>query len=412
VTLAWQQAASEDHVFGLFRTGVNQACGANPVACVDPKSAPTGKHTFPSLAAGNYYVITQAFEKRGQGPVSVTLSTPSLHEICNNGIDDNGNGLIDCADAECVNDPNCVAQECKPDFNVGALVVNGPARSVTFDTKAADVENDLTCQGAPGGKDVVVRFTLAEPAGILLRWDQTGDHVVGLLHTPPPGLQCDAAAIECYDPSGRPQDEVAFTEKPAGDYELIFKALKPGDEGHVDAQLSAYRTRPVELCHNGIDDDGNGLIDCADPACKGVAGCSGPFCMPDQQLGDLTVGEARTVTLDVAHNGVAGYQATCAQGGGKGMVVQLTVPKGGSNGGFGLGFDCKQTGDQVLDLFAAGGPRDACDVNQLTCADPKTLPFGCGYVVPNLQPGTYNVVAEGFQAGSEGSVNLTLSVQD
>ena len=32
----------------------------------------------------------------------------------------------------------------------------------------------------------------------------------------------------------------------------------------------------------------------------------------------------------------------------------------------------------VVDLFAAGGPRDACDVNELVCADPKTLPFGCG----------------------------------
>ena len=60
LTLAWQQAKGEDNVFGLFRAGINQACGANPVDCVDPKEAPTGTHTFPSLAAGHYYVITQA----------------------------------------------------------------------------------------------------------------------------------------------------------------------------------------------------------------------------------------------------------------------------------------------------------------------------------------------------------------
>jgi hypothetical protein len=29
----------------------------------------------------------------------------------------------------------------------------------------------------------------------------------------------------------------------------------------------------MEQCHNGVDDDGNGLIDCADPACASDMGC-------------------------------------------------------------------------------------------------------------------------------------------
>src|SRR6185503_15626928 len=93
-------------------------------------------------------------------------------------------------------------------------------------------------------------------------------------------------------------------------------------------------------------------------------------------------------------------------------VVQFTVDAAGAQGGIGVGFDCNQTGDQVIDLDVAGGPRDACDVNELVCADPKTLPFGCGYEVPNLQPGTYNVIVEAFTPGSEGTMNLTLSIVD
>jgi hypothetical protein len=92
------------------------------------------------------------------------------------------------------------------------------------------------------------------------------------------------------------------------------------------------------------------------------------------------------------------------------MVVQLTIPTVGGSGGVGIGFDCTETGDQVIDLFAAGGPRDPCDKNELVCADPNTLPFGCGYEVPNLQPGTYNVIVQGFQSGTEGDMQLTLSV--
>src|SRR5262249_8534601 len=157
-----------------------------------------------------------------------------------------------------------------------------------------------------------------EAAGILLTWSQTGDHVVALMHTPPPGDPCDADPIECYDPSKRPSGEVAWPNQPAGDYLFIFKATRPGSEGHIDAQISAYQTRPVELCHNGIDDNNNGLIDCADPECFGVAGCSGPYCMPDVQLGAMSVGESRTISLDTS-TGISSYHVSCAQGGGKGV---------------------------------------------------------------------------------------------
>jgi hypothetical protein len=412
VVLSFTQSTGEDHVFGLFAAGVNQTCGANPVACYDPKSATMGTHTFQSLAPGEYYLISQPFEKAGQGPLSVTLSTATQMEICNNGIDDNGNGLIDCADSECVTAPNCINNECMPDFNVGALVVNAPGKSVSFDTTGATPNNNLTCEGAKGGGDVVVQFTLKQTAGILLNWDQLGDHVVGLMNAPNPGQPCDANQLSCYDPSGRTSDEVTWDNMPAGTYDFIFKALKPGDEGHIDATISAYTDRPQELCHNGIDDDGNGLIDCADPACVGVAGCSAPFCQPDVQLGQMSVGDQQTVNLNIQQNGQLGYKTSCSRGGGKGMVVQLTVPSAGGSGGVGLGFECSETGDQVLDLFAAGGPRDTCDVNEMVCADPKTLPFGCGYEIPNLQPGTYNVIVQGFESGTEGTMQLTLSVLD
>jgi hypothetical protein len=406
VVLTYSQGKGEDHVFGIFAAGTNQTCGANPIenACYDPKSAATGSHTYLIGRAGEYYVITQPFEPAGQGPVTVTLSTAcaSSIEICNNGIDDNCDGLIDCADPQCFSSPSCVNEECKPDFNVGAIVVDAPGKTVSFDTRTADVENNITCEATPGGTDVVVRFTLKETAGILLNWDQTGDHVVGLMRTPPSGLPCDADQISCYDPSARTMDNVAWPEQPAGDYLFIFKATKPGQGGHIDATISAFHER--QMCTNPVD--------CAKPECFGVNGCTGPYCMPDVQLGQLSVGQARTVNLDVATRGIVGYRTSCAMGGGKGMVVQLTVPTPGQSGGFGIGFDCTETGDQVIDLFAQTAPRDLCDAHERVCADPMSLPFGCGYEVPNLQPGTYNVIVEAFNASSAGSMNLTLSIVD
>ena len=38
-----------------------------------------------------------------------------------------------------------------------------------------------------------------------------------------------------------------------------------------------YCAHAQEICGNGIDDDGNGLIDCYDPACAGSSACTGSF---------------------------------------------------------------------------------------------------------------------------------------
>ncbi|HEY1586107.1 MAG TPA: hypothetical protein VGH63_10510, partial [Polyangia bacterium] len=187
-----------------------------------------------------------------------------------------------------------------------------------------------------------------------------------------------------------------------GDYLLIFKATKPGEEGHVDATLSAFQTR-VPSCGNPTD--------CADPSCFGNPNCF-QFCSPNVQLGNMDVGEARTVDLNIAQDGIAGYDTTCAKGGAKGVVVQLTIADGGSMGGAGLSVDCTETGDHVIDLFTQTAPRDVCDKNELVCADPKSLPFGCGYEIPNLEVGTYNVIVEGYEPGSEGTMHLTLGLVD
>jgi hypothetical protein len=46
---------------------------------------------------------------------------------------------------------------------------------------------------------------------------------------------------------------------------------------------TAVAQKPVEICDNGIDDDGNKLVDCADPACakdpacQKATGCSPGF---------------------------------------------------------------------------------------------------------------------------------------
>jgi hypothetical protein len=403
VRLDFQQPAGAAHVISIERAGFGQACDANPVTCLKVGEASTFTHTFSGLPAGTYYIIVQSYPGT-QGATTVRLSTGHGSEICDNGVDDDGNGLVDCADQACVNAPNCLTEECKPELNLGAIIVDAPAKTADFDTRTTSNRYHPTCAGSSTGNDYVVRFTLHETAGVLVQWTQSNgsDHVITIFRTPPPGIACDSSQMSCYYPGGAPGGTVAFSPRPAGDYLFIFKAIQSGAEGPMHISVSAFKNRQQEICNNGIDDDGNGLTDCDDPACYGVGTCKPPICLPDDDLGDFIWGTQRSVSVDVT-TGTTYYTAKCAKGGGKSKVlrVRLTQPMG-------LGYSCDETGSQVFQLTQQIQPLDACDANPVNCADPSVLPFGCNFVMPNLQPGVYNVLVDAFAPGDEGTVNLTL----
>jgi hypothetical protein len=399
------QSAGAAHVVSVFRAGVDQACDQNLVNCFRLGQATSGTRTLPALGAGTYWVVVQSFAGT-QGTVNVTLSTGKsiTPEICNNGKDDDGNGLIDCADLACKNDPNCVTRECVPDFNAGALVPGAAGQTFTFNTNNFSDRYHPVCAGTSEGKDVAIRFTLHETATVNLSWNQaSGDHFFTLASTPPPGQSCDANALRCFYPGNSRTGTVSYAPRPPGDYLFIFKPVQAGSEGQLTVTLFVTADRGTEICNNGIDDDGDGLVDCDDPDCSGVGDCREPICTPDVDLGDFDFGTTRSTNLDL-RNAPDLYTTVCAKGDGKERVVRVNLLKV-----MALGVNCTETGDQVIELTQQVNPLDACDLHNWRCVDPRIFPSGCNWYFPNLQPGKYNLIVEAFQAGSEGTVDLTLT---
>ena len=70
-----------------------------------------------------------------------------------------------------------------------------------------------------------------------------------------------------------------------------------GGRGSGGSGGSACQPAPAELCFNGIDDDCDGLADCADPACSSVA-----VCVPADQAFSLGI------TIDASSDCPIGYQ--------------------------------------------------------------------------------------------------------
>jgi len=403
VRVDFKQGTTSAHAVGLFRAGANQRCDRNPVdMCIPAGDDQTAGRTYSALAPGVYYVIVESYPNL-RGPTTVTLSTGTVAtpEICANGKDDDQNGLTDCQDAVCRNDASCVGSQCNPDLNVGTLIVDGPARAVTANLTTASNDYQSTCSaGMPGG-DVAIGLTLAEAAGLQVEFQQSGRSIFALYRMPGPGLACDADQRSCAF-EDEAANAVAFVNLPAGRYVFIVKAQN-GRAGTINLRLSAFSGRGVEICGNGIDDDTNGLTDCDDPVCFGVAGCPAPACMPDQDLGSFSWGTRRTVMVDTRTGGTL-YPTSCSRGTGKEKVLRVNLTQPMS-----LAHDCTDGGSHVLALARQVQPLDACDETEIVCVDPAVLPFGCGYAIPELQPGPYNVIVQAFQAGNEGIVNLTLT---
>jgi hypothetical protein len=403
VKLDFTQPTGAAHVVALYRAGVGQTCDQNLVDCLRVGDQSKASQTYSHLAAGNYWLIVQSFNG-ATGSTSITLSTgqTTTTEVCNNGKDDDGDGAIDCADLDCRTASTCPS--CVADINLGAVVVGDPAKTFVVDTTTGSNRYHPSCAGTSTGKDVVVRLTTKATVGLLINTSQTGDHAYAVFEAPSAGLACDHHENGCHYLAGRSSVRTTWGPFAAGEYLIIFKPITEGKEGQINVSISAWAETGMEICNNDIDDDGNNLVDCDDPACADTVSCTAPMCQPDDNLGTIAVGESKILTVNLT-TATRTFNTECGKGDGYGRVYRLNLPQG-----MGLGVSCTQTGRQILQLSPQISPLDPCDSPAVNCNDPMnpTYPFGCSYIIPSVQPGDYNFIVHALAKGDEGQVNLTL----
>jgi hypothetical protein len=192
-------------------------------------------------------------------------------EICNNGLDDNHDGNIDCADPECFNNPLCVLQH--DSCGTALPIVNSGAATYTGDTTGHVSGAKGSCGGDAG--EAVFFFTLSVPTKVHL--DSIGTIFDSTLYVRK-GACKSGKEVGCDDDSG-------------GDHAAVldFTLLYPGtyfvflDGYTVDPNLGAnegpyalnvdFVQNPPEVCDDGIDNDGDHYVDCADPDCLSAPHC-------------------------------------------------------------------------------------------------------------------------------------------
>lgn len=196
---------------------------------------------------------------------TMTAAAPKLDlapETCDDGIDNNADRQIDCDDPQCADAAFCQPEPADDDLSNTTVVAipdnNLEGISSTIDVSTAGVvakvtvEVDITHSFA---SDLVVSLVAPDGTEAVLR-KNTGVGVENL--------------SEVYTPVEMINATVA------GTWTLKVADTVAEDEGTLNAWSLSFDVSDVplaEVCDDGEDNLGNGLVDCADPACAGEAIC-------------------------------------------------------------------------------------------------------------------------------------------
>jgi len=260
--------------------------GSDNITEIDANAQPGWTTTaVPTYARGN----CQPTGNTETAPFSGLLDPAPAPEICDNGIDDNDNGLVDCEDPQCDGfvdgATSCGVGACA---STGNLVCSTPDQidnCTPGDPQAEGPFNDVSCSdGIDNDCDGLTDsadLDCAEPQEICD--NGFDDNLNGLTDCEDP--QCDnfvygptTCGVGACSASG--QDvcqtpdivDTCQPGTPGGEGPFSDATCEDGIDNDCDGLADAADPdceAPPEVCDNGVDDNGNGLVDCADPQCDG-----------------------------------------------------------------------------------------------------------------------------------------------
>ncbi len=247
----------------------------------DAAVAPTGSDNY---QIGDSDAIAQGYCNNFAPPnctgVMRLVITYGTAEICTNGLDDDGDGNIDCADSECASVEPCKETNCS-----NSLDGDGDGLADCQDPDCTDSPScpELCDNGLDDDADGAVDCADSECTPIEPCIETVCDD----------GLDGDNdTLIDCQDPN--------CTNSPLCP-EDCANTLDDDADGLTDCAdpecfCNASCTPPQEDCDNNIDEDCDGLIDCADPQCSEHTACKEFAC--NDGIDNDTDGQTDCADLD------------------------------------------------------------------------------------------------------------------
>ena len=225
-------------------------------------------------------------------PMCVPTGTEADPMSCADGRDNDCDGQTDCADMFCVPQPVCSAPP-PNDTCARPTVVSVPSSTMG---NLDGARNDFTpvtvgfpgCQGGAGA-DVVYVFRVTRAATITIdTLGSTFDTVLYVRREP-----CQTGTqVACNDDASGVSSRVSFAATP-GVYYAFVDGFSAQSRGNFVLNIAEGATR--EICNNLVDDDGDRIVDCADPDCAMDPACR---CIPTPETTDMACSDGRDNDCD------------------------------------------------------------------------------------------------------------------
>jgi hypothetical protein len=356
---------------------------------------------------------------------SVTVTFEG-YENCSNGVDDNGDDLVDCADPQCPLDSACGAnglvcsgtQQCNKCTAAAGVAIEPSGETSCGDGADNDcdglidcADNDcaaVTCATAGGSAGVcdagacVCDKTETRETTCGDGKDNDCDNLIDCADPDCLGKICDGNGKVCPGPApstcgvcltGSTETAAQCGDGKDNDCDGLVDCYDPNCQpaGATPGQAcNAYGGRCIltsgvpscgcstgatteTSCQGGTDDDCDGLIDCADPDCQpSASGVAGPVCGPNgRACTSAGACECPGGTVELCDNYDAAGQAVDDNCDGRANCQDFscrpTVPGG-------VGEDCSPVGSYGMACDATGacactGNGGTTEVAELSCAD-------------------------------------------
>lgn len=323
-------------------------------------------------------------------------------EVCDNGVDDDKDGLVDCSDADCASSTLCQASCCFDTIGnrcVTACCQNGVclgncvcgagwcskcaatgAESSCTDGADNDADGFIDCKDPDCAKDPACAVAATEICNNGLDDDADG--------------KTDCADSDCStDPVACPVccfDTIANSCVGS----CCSNNVCLGNCFCSNAVCSTCGSTTPEVCDNGVDDDKDGLVDCKDSDCASNTKCQN--CITTSPTGCCYPTCAAGQTLECLGANICGYPCSCVTKGDAGTPTPTN-----DGGSVNIGNWYSTCGDPVCRGYTGGSgypkctpvqmagepcgpvgtkcdPQDSCNA-LLVCAtsDPKQQAGGC-----------------------------------
>jgi hypothetical protein len=192
---------------------------------------------------------------------------PICAELCGDGVDNNDDGLVDCLDVGCAGSALCPPTSCaNPEPLLGSF-------SGQLAMRASEI--GLSCAaGSMTGAEAIYALDATQTGSVCIGVHTDGFEPAlavfqgGCAQTP---FACEAAL------SGAQTASLNFDVTQGARYLLALDQGAPGALGFtMTVEQGVCTPGAAEVCDDGIDNNANGLVDCAEPACATETACLPP----------------------------------------------------------------------------------------------------------------------------------------